>query len=59
MIENKNNTPSANPEKSKKKKKKNGFKVFKIILLSLLVICVLIGVAAGGLALAVIKTAPI
>ncbi|KYH30129.1 transglycosylase domain-containing protein [Clostridium colicanis] len=58
MIENKNNTPSAKPEKSKKKKKKNGFKVFKIILLSLLVICVLIGVAAGGLALAVIKTAP-
>lgn len=43
-------------KKTKKGKSKNNY--FKIIMISLLIIFVMLAVSAGGLALAVIKTAP-
>jgi penicillin-binding protein 1A len=44
--------------KKKKKKKKTSFKVFKIILITILSLIILSGVALGGVVLAIINTAP-
>lgn len=45
-------------KKKKKKKKKTSFKVFKIILITILSLIILSGVALGGVVLAIINTAP-
>jgi penicillin-binding protein 1A len=43
---------------NKKKKKKKGWRVFKVIMLSLLSLTILAGVAGFGVALAIVKTSP-
>lgn len=55
MTESKN-VKGHQSKKNKKKKKK--YKPLKIIMISFLILILFIGIAAGGLALAIIKTAP-
>lgn len=55
MTESKN-VKGHQSKKNKKKKKK--YKPLKIIMISFLILVLFIGIAAGGLALAIIKTAP-
>jgi penicillin-binding protein 1A len=53
-MNNKKNTH----KNTKKKKKKTGLKIFKITLLTILILCITAGVAVCGIVLGMVKTAP-